>query len=639
MALQAPPGLQTNFELHNLSRINYRLVIGRVNLKMSSEVGYLQSGVQHFLLEHSKSDRLYTTTSFLMAEEYVFMSGKIAASGERSKDEGFWWTRSAGQGTVAKLSRRGMVVSEHPLASEAGLRILRSGGNAVDAAVAVSATLSAVAPYMIGPGGSGFMLFYDASQQQVECLEFAGTTPAAATSARSLDRRKLWQGARGSLVPGCAAGWLVAHERYGGMDRRKLFEDAIHYAVEGFPVAPRISVFFERCAAMLQACPRASKVYLPKGRPPQPGEVLVQKELGQTLVSLSEEGLEPFYRGRIAEKIVAASREAGGLLDSGDLASFAPRWQKPLSSSYRGVQIHTPTFPGTGIQILETLKILEQFDLAAHGPDSSNYWHLLVEAIKLAIIDRINNFEANEAKVQQLLSDEYANRIASQVNRNRATPSGGDRFNAAFPMSAHAPGKGNTTYFCVVDREGNAVSSTQSLGNLFGCGVLAGDTGILLNNFMYWWDLDERSPAYLRAGGTPPTPMGPALAISDGNLHFVVGTPGSSLQIIPQVVVNLVDFGMSAQESVEFPRVISLGASEEIYLEALRGYGNPQLLAVEDRFAPGVLEGLAEKGHEVLSIGAYGNLMGCAAVISKHRETNVLGGGADPRRDSQVSCW
>jgi gamma-glutamyltranspeptidase / glutathione hydrolase len=170
---------------------------------------------------------------------------------------------------------------------------------------------------------------------------------------------------------------------------------------------------------------------------------------------------------------------------------------------------------------------------------------------------------------------------------------------------------------------------------------VAGDTGILLNNFVYWWDLDDRSPNYLRAGQSPPACISPALAISDGSLQFVAGSPGSFgiLQIIPEVVVNLVDFAMSPQESVEFPRVISLGASEEVYLEALPGFRNPRLLAVEDRLMPGVLEGLAEKGHEVLSIGAYANLMGTASVIYKHRETNVLEGGADPRRDSQASCW
>ena len=556
----------------------------------------------------------------------------------RSKEEAFW-TRSTARDTVTKLSQRGMVVSEHPLASEAGLRILRSGGNAVDAAIAVSATLSVVTPYMIGPGGNGFMLLYDAAKQKVESLEFVGTTPAAASS-DSDDHRKLWQGARGSLVPGCAAGWLMAHERRGRVARRMLFEDAIYYAVEGFPIAPRVSVFFDRSRVLLQACPRASEVYLPKGDPPKPGDILVQRELGQTLMSLSEEGAEPFYRGRIAERIIAASRESGGLLNSNDLASYEPRWQEPLSSSYRGIELFTPTFPCTGIQILETLKILEQFDPAAIGPNSSNYLHLLVEAIKLARVDRIYSFEADETIVQKLLSDEYASRLADQINQDRATPSGGDRFNVGFPKSAQVPGKGNTTYFCVVDGEGNAVSSTQTLGNLFGCGVLAGDTGILLNNWMYWWDLDERSPTNLRAGHSPPSCISPALAVSDGRIRFVAGSPGSFgiLQIIPQVIVNLVDFGMSAQESVEFPRVISLGASDEVYLEVFPGFGDSQLLAVEDRFAPGVLQGMAEKGHKVSSLGAYGNLMGCASVILKRGE-NVLEGGADPRRDSQVSCW
>ena len=281
----------------------------------------------------------------------------------RAKDT--FWTQSV-RPSLSTLSRRGMVVSEHPLASQAGLEILRRGGNAVDAAVAVSATLSVVAPYMIGPAGTGFMMVYDAARRQVDCLEFLGSKPARAASAfasGALNRRSLWQGILGSLTPGCAAGWLTAHERYGRLDRRMLFEDAIHNATEGFAVSPRVAVYFDRCARMLQASPRSSEIYLPKGKPPRPGQVLVQRELGETLASLSEEGMETFYRGRIAEKIVSASREAGGLLEPDDLAGYEPQWQKPLSSSYRGVPLHTAPFPGMGIQVLETLKILERFDL------------------------------------------------------------------------------------------------------------------------------------------------------------------------------------------------------------------------------------------------------------------------------------
>ncbi|HWQ56334.1 MAG TPA: gamma-glutamyltransferase family protein [Bryobacteraceae bacterium] len=544
-----------------------------------------------------------------------------------------WWTGAA-RSLVTTMAARGMVVAEHALASEAGLDALRRGGHAVDAAVAVSATLSVVAPYMIGPAGVGYMLVYDAAQRKTDALDFIGRTPGAAPAALySLTRGDLYRGARGAVVPGSAAGWVEAHRKYGRLPLHSLFTDAIHHARHGFPIAPRVTEYFERCSPALSRCENASAVYLSGGSAPRSGQLFKQQRLADTLAAIAENGDEPFYRGDIARRIIAHVRANGGFIDERDMTGYRPRWHEPKAAPYRGLQIHSIAPPGSGIQILETLRILEQFDLRAAGP--ADFWHLLIEAIKIAVEDRIRATWSDASEIELLLSEDYARDAAAKIRRNRAASSAGDRFHTRH--RAH----GHTTYFCVVDAEGNAVSSTQTLGNLFGCGEIAGDTGVLLNNWMYWWDLDEQSPNRLQDRPGPPSCVVPALATDSSGLRFAVGSPGSFgiLQIVPQVIVNLVDFEMRPQAAVEAPRVISLGASGELYLEANPGFGNLFWLAVEDRIAPEVRGELEQRGHLLWTQGPYMNLMGCAGAITRDPANGALEGGADPRRDSHISCW
>ena len=380
------------------------------------------------------------------------------------------------------MGARGMVAAAHPLASVAGLRTLMEGGNAFDAAVATVAALNVVEPYMSGMGGVGCLLAYVAKEERTRVMNFTGRAPAAADPSRFTEENKE-RGILSVLVPGNVAGWLTLHETYGRLDRERLFQSAIDYAEEGFPIT-HLNHFL-----IVDAKPRWSpysgsrSILEPRGKTPAPGQLLLQPQLAKSLRKVAKGGKEVFYRGELAERIVEASRQMGGLLTEEDLADYDAWWEEPIGIDYRGHRILTAPPNSDGFQMLETLKILEGFSPSELTYGDADTLHRQIEATKLAITDRIEYAgDPNHVfiPIEGLLSDRYVADQRARIDMARASSVQGENHNPNVPEDSLLPGKmdpallGSTTHLAVADSDGNVVTLTQSLGSGFGSGIAIG---------------------------------------------------------------------------------------------------------------------------------------------------------------------
>jgi gamma-glutamyltranspeptidase/glutathione hydrolase len=526
--------------------------------------------------------------------------------------------------------RRGMITSAHPLASVAGLRILMAGGNAVDAAIATAAALNVVEPFMSGLGGIGYMNIYNASRNEHQILDYVGLTPRAAELSSYTDEDQINSGPMSPIVPGACGGWLAALERYGTMDAATVFEPAIEYAEQGFGMTATGSRFFGAAASGLR--PSSAATYLFDGRAPQPGEVLVQADLAQTYRAIAADGPDVFYRGAIADKIVSYMRDSGGLLTHEDLADFTPAWLDPVDIDYRGFRICVPPPPCQAVQYLQTLNIMEGFDVGEMGHNSSATLHTFLEAAKLAIADRVEYAAIAEPPTAGLLSKAYATQRRALIG-DRAQP----RSETYVPTgSGSEVGPGDpyawmktecTTHFDAIDDRGNAVSVTQSLGSSFGSGMVVPGTGLALNNFMRWFDMNPQSPNAIAPAKKNEMCMSPVQVFDDAGLRFLIGTPGSYgiMQTTPQMIMNIIDHRMNIQAAIEAPRVRSTQGLEVI---------------AETRIDGDVLAELEAKGHRlVLDGGDWTPAVGGGQGIYVDADTGTFVGGADPRRDGYAVGW
>jgi gamma-glutamyltranspeptidase len=525
------------------------------------------------------------------------------------------------------IGRRGAVAANHPLAAQAGLLALRAGGNAVDAAVATAVTLSVVEPMMSGLGGDGFYHVYEQSRGRAVVFNGTGPAPAAATRERySAGIPRI--GPLSVSVPGTVAGLDAMHRSFGRLPWRDLFAEAIAFARDGFGATRAYSHFAEEYRATLMADPRSAAIFLTKGLPPTLGSPIVQPGLARTLEEIASDGSETFYRGRLARRLAAGLQAAGSLVSARDLETFEAEQQEPIGIDYRGFTVLEARPNSTGFVLLEELKILENFDLAQMGLLSADAVHVMVEAKKLAFADR-ERWAADprsvEAPLAELLSADYGAQLARRIDMRRAEPT-----------RSLATAAGDTTYFCTADGEGNAVSGVQSINSGFGSGVMAGDTGILLNNRMSYWHLEPGHPNRLQPGRRVRHTMNPPLVLKDGVLWCVFGTPGADnqVQINLQVLTAMIDFGLDPQQAAEMPRWTSNVPGQY----ANYPHDGEDALTIESRFPDAVRSELSRRGHPVHTVG---DLEGPCSIeiIRRDRATGMLLAGSDPRRDGWALAW
>ncbi|HEX9748406.1 MAG TPA: gamma-glutamyltransferase [Methylomirabilota bacterium] len=528
-------------------------------------------------------------------------------------------------GRPATLAYRGMVTSPHALASQAGVAILQAGGSAVDAAIAAAAVLSVVYPHMTSLGGDAFWLIHDATTGAVRSLEAAGRAAAAATiewfAARGLREIPVRGIVPASLtVPGAVDGWCQAHAAYGRLPLATDLAAAVGYARDGFPVTRRLAQWIERSADVLAADPAVARIFLAGGPSPATGRRLTNPDLARTLERVGE-GRAGFYEGETAREMARHAREHGGFFTERDFAAQRAKWGASIHATYRGVTIHETPPPSQGVSVLQALLLLEPWELGALpflGPD---HVHLLVQAKQIAFHDRdrlVADPEFSPVPVERLLSRAYADERRALMDRERALP--WDRVPSSGSLT------GDTVYVAAVDADGNAVSLIQSLYFGFGAAVVAGNTGVVLQNRGAYFSLDPAHPNRLEPGKRPLHTLIASLAFKNGRLWQVVGCMGADgqPQIHLQVYTALIDFGLDIQQAVEAPRWLAgrfaLGDARE-------------LLNLEGRFAPVTLAELARRGHEINRWDAWNELAGHAHGITIDPESGARVGGADPRSD------
>ena len=521
----------------------------------------------------------------------------------------------------AVYATRGMVASSQPLATEAGIEILRSGGHAADAAVATAAVLALVEPMSTGLGGDMFAMHYEAGSRKITALNGSGRVPARLTLSLLKE-----QGFAASIpplhahnvtVPGACAGWCDLVERHGSMEMARILAPAIRLAKEGFPVAPISAHSWAHGAPRQLRRAVGGSQLLVDGRAPVAGEVFRNPGLARTFEAIARAGKDAFYRGDIAKRIVAAVQASGGVMTEEDLAAHHSTWDPPLSTDYRGVRLWECPPNGQGIVALLTLNLLAQLDLPDDGL-STDRLHLLIEALRLAFADGLR-YVADPSKAdvptKGLLSEAYARERARRIDPKRANP----RAAPGIP-----PAGSDTVYFSVVDGEGDACSFINSNYMGFGTGIVPEGTGFPLQNRGANFSLDPNHPNALAPGKRPYHTIIPAMATrEDGSLYACFGVMGGFMQ--PQghvqVLLALLD-GLDPQASLDRPRV----CLDE---------GEPAgAVLVEDGMPAATVRGLSARGHRVRRVtGRDRSVFGRGQVILRDSETGVLCGGSDPRAD------
>ncbi len=520
-----------------------------------------------------------------------------------------------------------MVATSHPLAAQVGLDVLRKGGNAVDAAIAVNAALGVVEPMSCGIGGDLFAILWDSKTKKLHGLNASGRSPYKATRAffRAKKLKEIPEtGPLSWSVPGCVDGWEELRKRFGTLPLEALLQPSIAYAEGGFPVSEVIADFWRLAEPKVKPYPDSVKTFLPGGRAPRAGEVFKNPNLARTYREIAKHGRDAFYKGRIASEIVAYSEKNGGLFGPQDFAEHTSTWVDPVSTTYRGYEVWELPPPGQGIAVLQMLNILEGYDLKKLGPASPDYWHLLVEAKKLVYADRARYYaDPDFAKLStaELISKPYAERRRQRIDPEKARTD--------VPAGDPKLGKSDTVYLTVVDKDRNCVSLIQSNYLGFGSRMVPGELGFAMQNRGTLFALDEKHLNRLEPHRRPFHTIIPALVTLKGRPWFVFGVMGGDMQPQGQVqvLVNLIDFGMNVQEAGEAPRVEHVGSATPTGKPAHPEGG---MVQAERGLPPGVLHELVRRGHQVhIVLRNSGGYQG----ILIDPKTGMLHGGAEYRTD------
>ena len=529
-------------------------------------------------------------------------------------------------GRPATIAPNGMVASPHSLASAAGVDALRAGGSAVDAAIATGAALSVLYPHMTSVGGDAFWLIYDAEARRVRHLNGGGRAAKSAGidwfRSRGMNEIPL----RGFLpatltVPGGVASWCAAHEEYGRLSLARDLAAAIGYAREGFPVTGRLARAIELHAADNSLNAHALAIFTPGGAAPRAGGKLVNRGLAPVLERIAAAGHDGFYAGETAHALASFSRAGGGFFGEADFRSQRASWGEPLSATYRGVEIFETPPPTQGFTVLEMLNLIEPYEIGKMDPLGPELVHLLVQAKQIAYHDRdrlLADPEFQPVPVERLISKPYADKRRRIIRAERALPWD--------LVPSYGTLAGDTVFVCAVDSEGNVAALIQSLYFTFGSGVVAGDTGIMLQNRSAYFSLDPGHPNRLEPGKRPMHTLIASIALKDGRPWQVLGCMGADgqPQIHLQSYVGLVDFGFDIQQALEMPRWLSgrfnIGDSRD-------------LLNIEGRFPAATVEELERRGHTVNRWPDFSELAGHAHGITIDPVSGMRAGGADPRSD------
>ncbi|MBI3434640.1 MAG: gamma-glutamyltransferase [Proteobacteria bacterium] len=527
------------------------------------------------------------------------------------------------------VSRHGMVATQEKRATQVGAEILRRGGNAVDAAVAVGFALAVTLPKAGNLGGGGFMLVHLARSRRDIAIDYRETAPAAATrdmflnAAGAADPDKSRASGLGVGVPGTVAGLVLAHARFGSgrLTLAELIAPAIRLAREGVALEDDLHDSLLLAAPKLARWPTSAAIFLaPDGGVPPPGAMLRQPDLAATLEAIARNGARGFYGGPVAEKIAAAVRAAGGRMSGDDLRTYRARLRAPVRGRYRGHTILSMPLPSSGgVHLIEMLNVLERFALRHMGARSPQALHVMIEAMKLAYADRAEFMgDVAGVPIARLTSRRYARGLARRIDLARATPSAAIR-----PRGAALREGDNTTHFSIVDRFGNAVANTYTLNLNYGLGLVAAGTGVLLNNELDDFAAKPGAPnAFGLIGGEANAPgpgkrplssMSPTIVLKNGRVVLVTGAPGGSRIItgVLQIIVNVIDHRMPLARAVAAPRVHHQWMPDEV--------------VVEPGIAPEVIAELRRRGHHV-RVGPNFGTANSVAVTPRG-----LVGAADPR--------
>jgi gamma-glutamyltranspeptidase len=524
------------------------------------------------------------------------------------------------------IAPNGMVVSPHHLASAAGADVLRAGGSAVDAALATSAVLAVVYPHMTSVGGDAFWLIHEGSTGRVRFLDGGGAAARKATIDAFTSRGHSEIPFRGILpatltVPGAVASWIEAHTTYGRLPLPRVLESAIGYARDGFPATARLANFIAATQAELVQYPESSAIFLPAGNAPPAGAKMTNVSLARTMSRVAHEGWSGFYDGETAREMSRFSEAHGGFFRAADFECQIAKWGEPLCGTYHDVTVFNTPPPTQGFAVLEMLNLLEPFRLSERPYLSADYVHLMVQAKQIAYHDR-DRYLADPAfagvPVERLTSKAYAGERRKLINPDRAL--------AWDKVPSYGSLSGDTVYVATVDRDGNAVSLIQSLYGIFGSAVVAGQTGVVLQNRGAYFSLDRSHPNRLEPGKVPLHTLIASMAKRADKLWALLGCMGADgqPQIQTQAYVGLIDHGVDIQQAIDAPR----------FLSGRFALGEPRdTLHIEARFPSAALEELRRRGHILDRWGPWNELAGHAHGIVIDPLTGYRHGGSDPRSD------
>ncbi|GAB4154925.1 MAG: gamma-glutamyltransferase [Planctomycetaceae bacterium] len=531
------------------------------------------------------------------------------------------------QSRSVTVAKNGIVATSQPLAAQVGLDILKKGGNAADAAIAVNAMLGLVEPMSCGIGGDLFVIYWDAKTKKLYGLNASGRSPYS-LSRKVFEEKGLKKipltGPLPWSVPGCVDGWEMLRKRFGTMSFEQILAPSIHYAEDGFPVTEIIAGYWKSSASRLKQWPDSAATYLPGGRAPVEGEVFKNPNLAASYRAIAKEGRDAFYTGSIAKTIDAFSKANGGYLRLKDLQDHKSNWVEPVSTNYRGYDVWELPPNGQGIAALQILNILEKYDVKSMGHNSADFIHLYTEAKKLAFADRAKFYadpDFNKLPTAELISKQYANKRRKLIDMKSAATN----VPAGDPKLAH----GDTVYITVVDKDRNCCSFIQSNYYGFGSMVVPGNVGFVLQNRGALFALDDTHFNRLEPHKRPFHTIIPAFVTKDGKPWLCFGVMGGDMQ--PQghvqVLVNIIDFGMNVQKAGDAARVRHFGSQQPTGTPMDPNGGK---LAVESGVPISVIRELQKRGHHV--VRATGSFGGYQAILLDHKH-GTLHGGTEPRKD------